>query len=125
MSVVNRVVTYLSAIHAPTAVAGSSYITCTVVAPGVEELRIPCYFVQAANVSAGPEVRVYRSDDGGATFDTVAAPLFSITRAASTQDQKTVVLDGGVYAFSLCSGGPNTCTLGVNTAEVLTAYQAV
>jgi len=58
MSVVNRVVAYVPALAAPTAVAGSSYITCTMVAPTVEELRVPFYFVQANNVSAGPEVRV-------------------------------------------------------------------
>ena len=124
MATVNRVVTYLSAIHAPTAVAGSSYITATIANVTAEELRLPCYFVQANNVSAGPELRVYRSTDGGASFDTVAAPVFSITRAASTKDQKTVILDGGVYAFSMCTGGPNTCTVGINTVEVLTAYRS-
>lgn len=124
MATVNRVIAYLPTIHSPTAVAGSSYITATIANVTVEEVRVPFYFVQASNVSAGPEVEVYRSTDGGGNFDTIAAPPFGITRASSTQDQKTLLLDGGVYAFAMCSGGPNTATLGVNTAEVLTAYES-
>lgn len=124
MPKINRVIAYLPTIHSPTAVAASSYITATIANVTAEEIRVPFYFVQASNVSAGPEVEVYRSTDGGANFDTVAAPPFGITRASSTQDQKTLLLDGGVYAFAMCSGGPNTATLGVNTAEVLTAYES-
>lgn len=125
MSTVNRIIAYISTLHAPAPVAGSSYVTVTIDNITAEELRVPFYFVQAANVSAGPEVEVFRSTDGGNNFDTVASPVFSITRASGAVSQKSIVLDGGVYAFKICSGGPNTCTVGVNTVEVLTAYAAI
>lgn len=125
MSTVNRIIAYMSALHAPAPIAGSSYVTVTINNVTAEELRVPFYFVQAANVSAGPSVEVFRSTDGGVNFDTIASPVFSVTRASGSVSQKTLVLDGGIYAFKICSGGPNTCTVGVNTVEVLTAYAAI
>jgi len=125
MSTANRVIAHIATLHAPAGLAGSAFMTATIVNLTAEELRVPFYFVQYGTSSAGPEVEVFRSTDGGANFDTIAAPSFSVSRSGGTQDRKTIVLDGGIYAFKMCAGGPYTCTVGVNTVEVLTAYEAV
>jgi len=120
----NKVIAYISTLHAPAQYTGSAYITATLVANTAEEIRIPFYCVQRTH-TAGPEFAVFRSTDGGANFETIPQPNIAISRATNTWDRKVLVLNGGTYAFRMCAGGPDSTTLGIQTIEIVTAYVGV
>ena len=77
------------------------------------------------SVSAGPEVDVYRSTDGGATYETIAtvAAVFPTLPIATVQTRQ-VLLTTGYWAIRLQTGGgvATTVSFQVNTAMVITAY---
>lgn len=121
MTVANPVQAFAATLLAATPIAGSSSTTVTVNMTAGWEIYFPVRTVQAANVSAGPEIRCYRSMDGGATFANVPMPSFGIVRAASGDNIISCRLDTGMYAIQLMSGGPNTTTFIVSTQMIITS----
>ena len=120
----NRAIAYLAAPHAAEAVAGSAWITATFDCRTAEQIVVPLYVAQAT-ASANFPINIYRSADGGANFATVARPAMSISRLTNSWARSAVVLDGGKYAIAMCSSGPNTATLGIDTCEIVTGYVGV
>lgn len=112
---------FVATVLAETGLAGSSSLTATVNITAEWERYVPFRAVQAANVSAGPEIRVYRSTDGGNNFDSEPAPQFVLTRGGNSDNRLAVRLDTGQYAIELVSGGPNTATLALLTQYSVTS----
>lgn len=121
----NRAIAYVAAPDTPTAYGQSAFQTVTIDFRTAENVRLNWYGVQDANVSAPPELDVYRSADGGVSFESIAMSSVAFTLAASAVDRKTLAIDGGLYALVMQSGGPNTATLGIETCEILTGYVGV
>lgn len=132
MSVSNPVLTYIqlmgTSTTALTGVAGSSFVTATFQITAGWELRIPYHGVQASNVSAGPEVAIYEMVCDGTVapkYATIPTASLAITRAASGADVAFMRIDAGIYCARLCSGGPNTATVGLLTGAVFTGISNV
>lgn len=115
--------TWVAAIMAGTAVNQSSSLTATIALTLAHEFRMPAAVV-FSNVSNDPVISVYPSSDGGAGFDSDAMFSFPIGRISAGIGQRSVVLDGGIYAIQLLNSGPNTATMQILTQEVLTAYES-
>jgi hypothetical protein len=117
-------IAYLSTILPLQGVAGSSNITATLInATAAWEIRIPFQGVQAANVSAGPELWVYEAvagSSGAAPLWTTLPLVFPIPFRSSGNDTQIIRLDTGLYLISLNSGGPNTSSIGALTAQLIT-----
>ena len=96
---------------------------------GAWEMRIPFIGVQpnTANISAGWEIYVYRSTDGGATFETIPTAGMSIARNPNVSERKTLRLDTGYWALRVISGGNVAATFSfrVGTIEEITAINNV
>lgn len=124
----NPVLTWIATIMAEAGLAGSSNLTATFQITSGWEVRIPFRGVQAANVSAGPEIWIYEAvafAAGTPKFSTVPLAQIGLTRSASGDDTSIVRLDTGIYCARLISGGPNTATVGLLTAQVLTGVNNV
>lgn len=78
------------------------------------------------SISAGAEVKVYRTTDGGTTWETdgTLTTVFSKPTAASQVQRQDVYLSTGQYLISVCVGGgtSSTWTAQVGTAWQITAY---
>ena len=123
--VATPVVAYAAAVLSGTGVAASTNLTVTINVTAGWEVQVPVRAVQAANVSAGPEIYAFRSYDGGTNYENVASTGFSVLRTSSGDSTKTLYLPTGQWAIQLLSGGPNTATFAVNTLFVITAVQLV
>jgi len=119
------VVTWISTIQSLTGIAASTFVTATIQLTAGWEIRLPFRGVQASNVSAGPYIQVFEAIGlGSATsppFATVPMTQVALTNVASSDNTVFVRLDCGVYCLALGSGGPNTATVGVLTAAIITA----
>lgn len=78
------------------------------------EIQIPVQ-IRFSNVSADPVVSVYRSMDGGATYDTVPLTSFSIARVPGSNQQGSITLPTGQYLLQLLNSGPYSASFAVNT----------
>lgn len=80
--------------------------------------RITC--PNTGNISAGAELTVYRSGDGGATYESVGPVSFVFPRPAAAAVQvRGLVLPSGVYRIQVQVGGGVASTW---TAQQLTAW---
>jgi hypothetical protein len=79
------------------------------------------------NVSAGPQISVYRSLDGGLTFDTVAIQPLGINRQSGGVATISLKLETGQYAVQVLSGGGSsaTWTIAVLTQQTLTSISNI
>lgn len=118
------VATWVATIMAGTAVNQSSSLTATLNITAGLEVYVPVA-VQFSNVSADPVVFIYRSMDGGTTYDTTSMGSFSIGKIATGKGQASIVLATGQYALQLLNSGPNTATIMVLTQLVITAINNV
>lgn len=118
----NRALAYVESPLTPAAVEGSAWETATLDLRTAERFWLPFRGVQEESADAGPEIYVYRSTDGGASFESVAASSYTFAAAPSSDGRKIIELEGGLYVLAMQAGGPNTATLGLETVEVLTAY---
>ncbi len=121
----NRAIAYVAAPHVAAAATGSNFITATIDFRTAEKFWIDFRGAQAGDVTSPPELDIYRSSDGGVSFESVAMSSTTFARVASADDRKVIELDGGFYALAMQAGGPNTATLGIETCEVLTGYVGV
>lgn len=118
------VIAWTASIMVGTAVNQSSSLTATVAITAGFELQLPVA-VQFSNVSADPVISVYPSMDGGASYDTTPMTSFSVGRIATAKGQASIRLSTGQYAIQLLNSGPNTATMMVLTAAVVTAINNV
>jgi hypothetical protein len=120
--------TFVAALQAAGGLAGSSFVTCTQVnCTAIWERRVPFWGVQASNVSAGPELWVYEAvaNYAGTPPCTTQPLVTAIPFKASANDTVVVRLDTGLYTLVLCSGGPNTATVGLLTCMDVTGINNV
>lgn len=113
---------WVASVMAGSGVAQSASLTATIFLTLAHKFRIP-FACQFSNVSADPIVNVYPSSDGGNGFDSDPMLPISIGRVSGGTGQRSVVLDGGIYAVQLLNSGPNSAVFRVLTQEVLTAYE--
>lgn len=125
--VVTPVLAKIATVQGLTGIAGSSFLTATVQVTSGWELRLPFQAIQAANVSAGPELRAFAAvADAIGTPPYATIPLtFGLNRSGSGNDTYVCTLPTGIWCLALCSGGPNTATVGIGTAELITAVNQV
>ena len=88
------------------------------------EIQLPIQ-VRFSLVSADPLVNVYRSMDGGATYDVNPLLSFSILRLASRTVQQSLALPTGQYLLQVQHSGSNSASVGLLTAAVITAITNV
>ena len=112
--------TWIASIMAGSAVNQSSSLTATVQITAGWEIQLPVS-IQFSNVSADPIVSVYPSMDGGAGYDVTAMTSFSVGRVSTGRGQASIRLSTGQYAIQILNSGPNTATIQVLTALVITA----
>lgn len=105
--------------------AGSSSLTATLNLTAGWEVYVPFRGVQNANVTAGPEIRAYRSFDGGTTYETSPSAAFAIARNSGVDSTITLRLDTGQWALQIVSGGPNTATVAILTQVSITAISVI
>ena len=69
------------------------------------------------NVSAGPQINVYRSMDGGVNFDSVPLQPVGLPRQSGGSARVSIKMETGMYAIQFLVGGGSTATW---TCQVLT-----
>lgn len=91
-----------------------TYIPVTITNPGT------------TTMSAGAEVTIYRTTDGGTTWETVGSigTAFPKPTAANQVQRQDIYVSTGQYLISVMVGGgtSSTCTAQVGTAWQITAY---
>ncbi|MEM3040422.1 MAG: hypothetical protein QXG97_00160 [Nitrososphaerota archaeon] len=119
------VIAYISTVQSGIGLAASSFYTFTVDLRHAWEAYFPVRVVMAANVSAGPEVRCFLSTNGGTQFasEPLTATRLAFVRASNAQVQDWFRVETGIWAVSIVSGGPNTATIIVETAMVITSIE--
>ena len=91
------------------------------------EAQIPVEFAMTGDFSTSPEIHVFRSTDGGATFETqgsVYGVIRDDTLATGRTIRKDITLDNGWYQIRVMTGSSAvaTYTVALTTAELITAY---
>jgi hypothetical protein len=84
------------------------------------EIQIPVQ-VRFSLVSSDPIVNVYRSMDGGVTYDVNPFYATSISRLASRIVQQSIALPTGQYLLQIQHAGSNSASVAVLTAAVITS----
>lgn len=117
MAVATPIETWLATIQAGIGIGQSASFTFTIHLTQAWQVVCPILVRFPTNVSAGPQISVYRSMDGGNTFDTVALAPLGIARQSGGQQQVSIKLETGQYAIQVLSGGGSATTW---TIQVLT-----
>lgn len=123
MAVATPVITWSSTIQAGIGIGQSSSFTFTIHLTQAWQCVVPIQVRFPTNVSAGPQISVYRSLDGGATFDTVPIQPLGINRQSGGSATISLKLETGQYAVQILSGGGSsaTWTVQVLTQSILTS----
>lgn len=130
MSIANPIKTWAATIQAGVGIGNSGSFTFTINLTQAWQVAVPVIVRPPANVSAGPQINVYRSQDGGNSFDTVPIQPLGLVRMNSSQaafQQASLKLETGQYAIQVLVGGGSTATWTVQvlTQEYLTAIQNI
>lgn len=121
---------YLSTYPGKAASGQSAYATFSFSNTAGFEAWIPIkiWSPNTANLSAGAEVYVCRSTDGGASYETVAdAPLgaaFSKPAAAAIQLKDVLLRDPGMYLISILVGGGSASTWSIDFGATIAQISA-
>ena len=77
------------------------------------------------DISASPEIEIYRSVDGGSTWETDGVFKGAFPAVGASTHKKTINLETGQYLIKILSGGGSsaTWTISNQTAYVITAYE--
>jgi hypothetical protein len=124
MSVSNPVLAWVASLQALTGIQYSASLYFSVNLTAGWEINIPIQ-VRFSLASADPIVNVYPSSDGGATWDATALTSFSIPRLNSASRTNSVRLPTGQYLLQVQHAGPNSASVAVLTAMVVTAVNNV
>lgn len=124
MATVNPVQSFLSTYVASGASGQSLYVTFSFAITANFEAQIPVLMVTPAGVTAGAEVYVFRTADGGATYETELSIAGVFSRSGSATQRKDINVTTGQYLVSVLVGGGSSATwsVGLGTAWVITAY---
>jgi hypothetical protein len=122
MSVATPVLTLAATLNAGIGIGQSSNFTFTVHITQAWQVIVPVKVLFPTNVSAGPQISVYRSTDGGGTFDTIPLQPMGYARQSGGSAQGSIKLETGQYAVSVLSGGGSaaTWTIQVLTQQIMT-----
>lgn len=118
-----RALAYVASPFAPAAYDESTWDTATLDLRTSEKFWLPFRGVQGGSSDDGPELHWYRSTDGGANFESVALGSYAFATGVGDDGRKVNEIEGGLYALAMVSGGGDTATMGLETVEVLTAYE--
>lgn len=123
MSVSTPVLAWVATIQAGIGIGQSSNFTFTVHLTQGWQINVPIKVWFPTNVSAGPQISVYRSADGGLSYDTVPLQPTSMARRSGNSDTTSLKLETGNYAIQVLSGGGSaaTWTVQILTQAVITA----
>lgn len=127
MSVSTPALAWVATINAGIGIGQSANFTFTVHITQAWQIVVPIKVFFPTNVSAGPQFLVYRSSDGGTTFDTIPLQPLSIARQSGTSATGSIKLETGNYCVQVLSGGGSaaTWTIQVLTQQILTAINNV
>ncbi len=120
------VMAYVASIEAGRALPQTGTLTFAVNIPTAWQIVLPIKTVSpnTANNSSGPLIFVFRSADGGTTYDNIPLQSFGFARptAALTQNL-SIKLEAGNYLVCVVMGGgvASTWSVQVLTQQVLTA----
>lgn len=128
MAVATPVIAYVTSLLTNKAISNTANYTITVNIPSAWQVNIPIRIgsPHTTGVSLGAQIFVYRSTDGGVSFDTVALQPMGLPRptAADITQQASIKLETGSYVIQIQAGGNGTATtwtLNVGTYMVITA----
>ena len=126
MSVATPVVAYVASINAGQALPQTGTLTFNVNIPAAWQIVLPIIFKapNTANISAGPLIFVFRSADGGTTFDTQPLQSVGLARPTAAQQQQfSLSLITGNYLICAVAGGGVAATWSVQvlTQQILTS----
>ncbi len=124
MSVSNPVIAWTASLQALTGIQYSASLYFSVNITAGWELQVPVQ-VRFSLASADPIVNVYPSNDGGANYETQAMVSFSIARLNSATRLGSVRLPTGQYLMQVQHSGPNSASVAVLTAMVVTGINNV
>lgn len=108
--------------------SASTFVTFSFANTGGFDAWVPVIITcpGTTSISAGAEVTVFRTTDGGTTWETVGSvgAVFPKPTAASQVQRRDVYLTTGQYLISVMVGGGNssTFTAQLGTAWLITAY---
>lgn len=108
--------------------SGSTFVTFSFQCTHAFETWVPIIITSpgTTSISAGAEATVYRSTDGGTTWETVGTigAAFPKPTIASQVQRQDVVLPPGQFLISVMVGGgtSSTWTAQLGTAWQITAY---
>lgn len=123
MAIATNILTWVATIDAGQAKAAGQSLTVTVHLTAGWEIQIPIRCVYGTySVDSG--IFIYRSTDGGATYDSLAFTAFSITGGQLLDMKKSIVLTTGQYAIEIRASSP-TCTFMVLTQAIVTGISIV
>lgn len=109
-------------------VAQSQFATFSFVNTGGFEAYVPIEVLNpgTTSISAGAEVTIYRSTDGGTNYETdgTVGVVFSKPTAASQRQRNAVILGIGQFLIAVQVGGGSAATwsASLGTAEVVSAF---
>lgn len=121
----NPVITNIDTYSASVAKTQSEYATFSYAITAGFEALIPVEVVNPSNVSAGAEVYVHPSQDGGASYDTEGSIVSAFNRSGGATQIKSFRLRTGIYQIRVLVGGGSSATWSVGfaaTAQEITAY---
>jgi hypothetical protein len=126
MAAANPIITWASTIQAGVPIGQSGSFTFTCHITQAWQIKIPIGIFFPSNTSAGPQINVYRSTDGGVSFDSVPLQPYGLPRQSSGSQRISIKLETGQYCVQvLVGGGPGTgaqtWSVNVNTQELITA----
>ena len=122
MAAATPVLAWAATIQAGVGIGQSQSFTFTVNVTQAWGVVVPVVVRFPTNVSAGPQISVYRSTDGGTTYDTNPLSPLALARQSGGFGQGSIKLETGNYAVQVLSGGGSaaTWTVQVLTQQVVT-----
>ncbi len=108
--------------------SGSTFVTFSFANTAGFDCWVPVIVTSpgTTSISAGAEVTIYRTTDGGTTWETVGSvgAVFPKPTAASQVQRRDVYLTTGQYLIGVMVGGgtSSTWTAQIGTAWVVSAY---
>lgn len=126
MSVATPVMAYVASADAGRALPQTGTLTFQVNCPTAWQAVVPVKTMapNTANNSSGPLIYIFRSADGGTTFDNIPIQSLGFARPTAAQQQSlTVKLEAGNYLVCVVMGGGVASTWSVQslTQQWLTA----